>query len=89
MQKLRSNRELYEYLGRMAGTLGSIGRPDLGQVVADAMGHASSLSTEFLGESRLALRRVLANGGSVLPSQERADLVEVLAQLDQAFDRRA
>ncbi len=86
---LHNNRELYEYLGRLAGALDSAGQHDLEQVVTTAMGNASSLSTEFLGESRLALRRVLSDGGSALTSQERTDLVDVLAQLDQALERRA
>ncbi len=88
MTVLSSNRELYEYLRLLAMQLKARGSNELAQIVEVALGNASSLSTEFLGESRLALRQVRDRGQSVLSSQENADLLGVLRQLDQAFDRR-
>jgi hypothetical protein len=46
------------------------------------------MSTEFLGQSRIALRRVLEQGKDVLTEQERNDLMDVLKQLNAAFDKR-
>ena len=46
------------------------------------------MSTEFLGESRIALRRVLKEEDGVLTLQEREDLLDVLRQLDSALDNR-
>ncbi len=43
--------------------------------------------TEFLGESRIALRRV-ENEQTVLTENERLEMLDVLRQLDEAFSRR-
>ena len=45
------------------------------------------MRTEFLRESRIALRRVMKKKGAALTLKERADLADVLKQLDEAFDR--
>jgi hypothetical protein len=45
-------------------------------------------ATEFLGESRIALRRVLAEENGILSPIERADRQDVLRQLDAALDGR-
>lgn len=87
MLRLANKRELYDYLGRLVGILSSSGHRDLAAVVSDAMGTASSLSTEFLGESRIALRRVAHDSGLTLSAQERADLDDVLKQLDETLSR--
>jgi len=76
---------LYDYLLRMASTLKQRGANKLCEAVAFAIGHASSLSTEFLGESRIALRRVLDEEHGILTGQERRELLDVLKQLDHAF----
>ena len=43
-------------------------------------------ATEFLGKSRLALRRVRAEENGILSRIERADLQDVLRQLDAVLD---
>jgi hypothetical protein len=61
----------------------------LGEAVEFASRQASTFpATEFLGESKLALRRVLNEENGVLTEQELADLLDVLKQLDKAFDGR-
>ena len=61
---------------------------ELSEAVAFASRQASGMSTEFLGESRLALHRVLKEEDGILTVQERADMSDVLKQLDAALDKR-
>ena len=60
--------------------------------LSEAVNHVSRMSlfmsTEFLGESRIALKKVLKKGRSVLTKEERDDVKDVLAQIDGAFARR-
>ena len=44
-------------------------------------------NTEFLGESRIALRRV-ENEQTVLTENERLELLDIVRQVDEAFSRR-
>jgi len=83
-----NNRELYEYLLFLAAELQKRKFEELSEAVAFASRQASGMSTEFLGESRIALRRVLKEEDGILTVQERADLSDVLKQLDEALDRR-
>lgn len=87
--KPSNNRELYEYLVFLASELKSRGSETLSRDVAGASRTASTIpATEFLGESRIALKRVLAEENGILNQAERADLQDVLRQLDEAFARR-
>lgn len=88
MKALASNRELYEFLEWLASQLKQRGAMELGDEVARASRCASGLSTEFLGEARIALRTVESRAGGVMGSTERADLRDVLTQLDTALDKR-
>jgi hypothetical protein len=88
MKPLSNNRELFEYLLYLAAELEKRSVNELSEVVTFASKHASGMSTEFLGESRIALRRVLKEGDGILTVQERADVSDVLKQLDQALDHR-
>ena len=88
MKAFANNKELYEYLLALSAQLAVHGLDDLSKDVVAASRHAAGMSTEFLGESRLALRRVLRLGGHALAEQERADLQDVLKQLDSALNRR-
>jgi hypothetical protein len=86
--KLSSNRQLYDYLVSLSAELKIRGADELSSVTASAAHHAWGMSTEFLGESRIALRRVLQEEGGGLSETDRIELVEVLKQLDDAFDKR-
>jgi hypothetical protein len=89
MKPLTSNSELYEYLRGLSKILEERHAPELNEVVTHASQTAAgNVSTEFLGESRIALRRVMKEGHGILTAEERADLREVLAQIDGAFDRK-
>jgi len=85
MKPLGSNRELYDYLVRLASALRSRACSDLGNIVSLASRNAVDMNTVFLGESRIALRQVLQEENGVLTDEERAQLVGILAQLDAAL----
>jgi hypothetical protein len=88
MRSLSSNADLYAYLLELAEDLRRLGSAELAEVVTSASKQASSMSTEFLGESRIALRRVWSRGRTMLSERACADLVDVLKQLDVALDKR-
>ena len=73
MKSFSNNRELYEYLFFLASELKKRKLNELSEAVVFAGRQVSGMSTEFLGESRIALRRVLKEENGVLSSQECAD----------------
>lgn len=89
MKTLSGFKALYDYLIVLASELQQRGAAELGEAVDHARRcSASGISTEFLGESRIALRRVLNEENGALTAQERTDLLDVLKQLDEALDGR-
>jgi hypothetical protein len=82
---LSSNQELYDYLVRLAQNLKQRGAVDLSGIVTGVSGQAFTTSTEFFGESRIALRRILAEKTAVLEPGEQADIEDVLKQLTAAL----
>jgi hypothetical protein len=86
--KLSSNPDLYEYLVRLASELE--GRLEaLSRALAAAARTRSVIpATEFLGESRIVLRRVLAEENGILSQIERETLQDMLREVDATFDRR-
>jgi len=85
---LQNNRELYDYLITLRDKLNERGAAGLGAKVDHASRCAAGISTEFLGESKIALRAVYRESESLLQSAEKDELADVLRQLDLAFDRR-
>ena len=89
MKKLSGFKELYDYLVFLTSELKQRGSEELSKSVDHARCcSASNISTEFLGESRIALQRVLTEEKGILTDQERADLSDVLKQLDEALNSR-
>jgi len=88
MKALNSNSELFQYLNSLISQLRKRGAADLADSVEFASRQASGMSTEFLGESRLALRQLLDREQGVLTETERKEVYDVLKQLDEALDRR-
>jgi len=89
MKTLSDNQDLYKYLLFLASVLKQRGATALSEIVQFASRQASTFpATEFLGESRIALRRVLDEEKGILNNEERTDLCDVLKQLDNAFKRR-
>jgi hypothetical protein len=83
-----SNADLYSYLTWLRDLLLSRGAAQLADLVGIAARFASGMSTEFLGEARIALLKVQADHDNGLNDLERQGLHQALAQLDRALDRR-
>lgn len=88
MSILLSNEQLYDYLRSLSSDLGKRGLRELSDSLLSATRQASGISTEFLGESRIALRHVLKRERGGLTDQERGDIQSILKQLDAALDKR-
>ncbi len=82
-----SNADLYSYLGRLRQMLADRGAKDLAEVVGNAIRFAAGMSTEFLGESRIALRVVHQAKSNPLDQSERQFLSQAISELDDAFKR--
>lgn len=86
--QLENNRALYDYLVAIGAKLNARGAAELSHGVIGASHFVAGVPcAEFLGESRIALRRV-ENEEDVLTEDERSELADVLRQLDGAFNRR-
>jgi hypothetical protein len=70
MKALSSNRDLYDYLLSVIAILNQRGAMELSEIVRIASVQAGAISTEFLGESRIALRQVLAEQDGILTAEE-------------------
>jgi len=81
MIKLSNNTQLYHYLLSLAKRLEGTAAAPLEPQLRFAASQGTSLSTEFLGESLIALRMVLKEEGGVLESNERDDLLSVIRQV--------
>ena len=89
MRTLSGIKDLYDYLLFLAAELKNRGSDELSDTVDRARRcSASNISTEFLGESRITLRRVSMEEKGILSDQEREDLSGILKQLDASLDRR-
>lgn len=89
MKILSNNHDLYEYLLFLTSLLKQRDALVLSAAVELASGLSSTFpATEFLGESRIVLKRVLSQENGILTDQERTDLCDVLKQLDNAFNKR-
>jgi hypothetical protein len=89
MKTLSSNKELYQYMVSLTEILRTMGCGELSNVVALAARQSASMSAEFLGESRIALRQVKQEIWDLLSFTDQEDLSDVLKQLDDALDSRA
>jgi len=88
MKQLANNKELYDYLVDLSTKLEARGAESLAAIVLAASGQSAGLSTEFLGESRIALRKVSDSDEVLITADERAEMVDVLKQLSVALDGR-
>jgi hypothetical protein len=88
MKQLANNKELYDYLVDLSAKLRVRGAESFAEAALAASRQAAGLSTEFLGEARIALRKLSDSDEAVLTSAERADMADVLSQLSAALDGR-
>ena len=87
MKMLSSNTDLYNYLLSLGDLLAERGSAQLAESVRFAARQGTGLSTEFLGESCIALRKVLDTESGLLQLHERDELRGVISQLNTAFRR--
>jgi hypothetical protein len=64
MMRLVSNQALHDYLARLAASLQERGAESMAEIIAAAARQGAGL--EFLGESRIALEKVLNSNQAVL-----------------------
>jgi hypothetical protein len=84
--KVSSNSELHEYLALLVSRPERVGAETLSKDVSTAARTVGVVPvTEFIGESRIALRRVLDQENGSLSKAERAEVQDVLSQLNAAF----
>lgn len=84
MKTLSSNSDLYEYLCSLAELLTQRGGVALAERIRMAARQATSFSTEFLGEARIALNEVAANK-KYLETRELDELRGIVRQLDSVL----
>ena len=82
-KELANNRELYEYLIALRDKLADRGVFELSARINHASKHIAGMSTEFIGESMLALRAVFEQC-QVLQPDERDELIRVLHQVGRS-----
>ncbi len=84
---LASNAELHRYLLQTAELVSRLGLTDQANKLRRAAAHGTGLSTEFLGESTIALKEVLRVSGNLMDAVDRDRLVAILEQLETALKR--
>jgi hypothetical protein len=85
VKPLTSNQDLGDYLRDLRYRLSARGLHRLADALAVPLGQG--MPTEFLGESRTALWRLLKVEADHLTPEERADIEAVVQQINDAFDR--
>ena len=88
MEPLKTNSELYQYLLLLVSRLRSSGAADLADLVQFATQQASGMSTEFLGEARIALEQLLEKEQGILTATQRKEINNVIGQLGTALNGR-
>jgi len=86
--RLENHGQLYAYLRSLSEILTKHGCSELGYAVAAASDTAWGIPvTEFLGESRIALRRVQSEASHILGREQLKELIDILRQLDEAMNK--
>ncbi len=82
----RNNDELYVFLRGLKRELTVRGSKELAEILDAALACSPLMSTEFLGESRMGLWRLLRDGKGELSAHESREVEEVIRRID---DRNA
>ena len=85
MKSLANNTVLHSYLLSLADLLANGGYDALAESVRFAVKQGAGLSTEFLGEALIALRRV--QDQQTLEAKNRHELSDVIEQIQSALRR--
>jgi hypothetical protein len=88
---LKDFSELYDYLVTLSSVLQARGASDLAKEAERASRFAVGLkigqSTEFVGESKIALRRIRTDGNNILNDKEQQEIDDILRQLTSSLNR--
>ena len=79
--------DLFRYLVGLGALFENSGDTARAQRVLHVSKFVSGSTTEFYGEARLLLPRILAEAGDTLPEVERAKLRDIISRVERAFDR--
>lgn len=82
---LKSNQDLSDFLTWLTKWLKDNKRLDLVEHVLQVTGSAFTTSSEFLGETRIALSKVKAGGVRALSKSVDEDIASAISQIDAAF----
>lgn len=88
MKRPSNNTQLSQHLQFLTKTLEERHAKELSEAVAHVGRMSPVMSTEFLGESRIALTQLLRKERGILTDQERDEVQEVLSEIDGVFDRK-
>jgi hypothetical protein len=89
MQSFSKDRELYDYLQFWCWEFQRSKDAELRDALKFAVRGVSLLNMEFLSETRIALRRVLERENGFLTGQERENMINMLKQIDDGFEKRS
>lgn len=87
LKRIANNNDLATYLLQLSTELGSRGRAEHARLAQFAGAFASGSTSEFLYEAERALEEVERSCSDVLSELELAQIVRVLKQIREAFDR--
>jgi hypothetical protein len=88
VKRISSHHDLHEYMTSLSAALKERGLRDMSDTIDFAVAQASMVTTEFPGESRIALRHILKVENGTLTGEERVTMADVLRQIDEWFDSR-
>ncbi|HWF63988.1 MAG TPA: hypothetical protein VN685_05195 [Rhizomicrobium sp.] len=87
MTRLSNNGDLYRYILRLEEDLRNKGAERLADDLQFAAGQNAGLSTEFLGECLIALRKVEKFSGDMLKDDDRSELTSAIKQVEFVLKR--
>ncbi len=87
MPTVFSTDELYAYLVSLASVLEAAGDAEAARQLLHVSKFASGSTSEFYGEARLLLPKVLKQSGARLSQLEHARLRDVIRDIEAAFAR--
>jgi hypothetical protein len=86
LHSLQSDRELHDFLLKLSEELTSKGAIEMAQEVGRASRFASGSPSDFLHESQMALRSVIAKSGSIALSELQLEQIKsIIRQIEIAF----
>lgn len=87
MKVPETKEEVHEFLRALKAELTARGSKELGALLDAALSCSPFMSTEFLGETRMGLWKLLREGKGRLSPQERAVVEQVIQKIDDGGER--